>query len=143
MFVDVYYICRRPFFEYEVEQDLKIFMANCSKCNKWYHQKCVIISENIFENSRLDWVCLLCSFGIVLMSKTFTLRIYVYDYDSRKSRRIYFNGIKNNSKNKFLTNRSYINCVFFKIYILRKSSKFYLGLQANGFLFLHCSYAHI
>ena len=28
--------------------------ANCSKCNEWYHLKCLTIPENAFENSRLD-----------------------------------------------------------------------------------------
>ena len=60
LFVDVYCICRRPFFEYEVEEDPKMSMANCSKCNEWYHRKCVTIPKNIFENSRLDWVCPYC-----------------------------------------------------------------------------------
>ena len=60
LFVDVYCICRTPFFEYEVEEDPKMFMANCSKCNEWYHCKCVTIPKNIFENSRLDWVCPYC-----------------------------------------------------------------------------------
>ena len=58
--VDVYCICRRPCFESDGEEDREVFMANCSKCNEWYHCKCVTISENIFENSRLDWVCPCC-----------------------------------------------------------------------------------
>ena len=66
LFVNVCNICRRPFFEYEVEEDPKVFMANCCKCNEWYHLKCVTIPKNIFENSRLDWVCPYCSFGIAL-----------------------------------------------------------------------------
>ena len=60
LFVNVCNICRRPFFEYEVEEDPKVFMANCCKCNEWYHLKCVTIPKNIFENSRLDWVCPYC-----------------------------------------------------------------------------------
>ena len=60
LFVDVYCICPRPLFEYEVEEDPKIFMANCSKCNEWYHHKCVTFPEKSFENSRLDWVCPHC-----------------------------------------------------------------------------------
>ena len=60
LFVDVYWICCRPFFEYEVEEDRRMFMANCSKCNEWYHRKCVTIPEKICENSRLDWVCPHC-----------------------------------------------------------------------------------
>ena len=60
LFFDIYCICRRPFFEYEVEEDPKMFMANCSKCNEWYHCKSVTIPENIFENSRLHWVCAYC-----------------------------------------------------------------------------------
>ena len=60
LFVDVYCICRKPFFEFEVEEDPKMFMANCSKCNEWYHQKCVTIPENIFENRRLEWICPHC-----------------------------------------------------------------------------------
>ena len=31
LFVDVYCICRRPFFENEVEEDPKMFMGNCRK----------------------------------------------------------------------------------------------------------------
>ena len=60
LFVNVCNICRRPFFEYEVEEDPKVFMANYCKCNEWYHLKCVTIPKNIFENSRLDWVCPYC-----------------------------------------------------------------------------------
>ena len=60
LFVDVYCICCRPFFEYEVDEDRKMLMANFSKCNEWYHGKCVTIPKNIFENSRLDWVCPYC-----------------------------------------------------------------------------------
>ena len=60
LFVDVYYICRRPFFEYEVEEHPKMFMAKCRKCSEWYHRKCVTIPGNIFENSRLDWVFPYC-----------------------------------------------------------------------------------
>ena len=60
LFVDVHCICRRPFSEYEVEEDPKMFMANCSKCNELYHCKCVTIPEKDFENNRLDWVCPHC-----------------------------------------------------------------------------------
>ena len=60
LFADLYCICRRPFFEDEVEEDPKMFMANCSKCNEWYYRKCVTIPKNIFESSRLDWVCSYC-----------------------------------------------------------------------------------
>ena len=54
LFANVYYICRWPFFEHEVEEDPNIFMFTCSKYNEWYHRKCVTIPENIFENSRRD-----------------------------------------------------------------------------------------
>ena len=60
LFVDVYCICRRPFFKCEVEEDPKVFIANCSKCNEWYHRKCVRIPDNIFENNRLGWTCPYC-----------------------------------------------------------------------------------
>ena len=60
LFGDVYCICCRPFFEYELEQHPKMFMANCSECNVSYHQKCITIPENNFENSRLNWLCPHC-----------------------------------------------------------------------------------
>ena len=58
-------------------QNPKMFMANCSKFNEWYHRKCVTTLENIFENSKLNWVCPHCLFGIALMSETFMVRIFI------------------------------------------------------------------
>lgn len=52
-FVNVFCTCRLPKFEGEE-------MAQCDKCNEWYHQHCEDIPQVVFENTDADWSCSLC-----------------------------------------------------------------------------------
>ena len=52
--VRVYCRCRMP-------QTGRVKMAQCTKCNEWYHQNCVNISQTIFcHKNRMSFVCAYC-----------------------------------------------------------------------------------
>lgn len=76
--VPIYCICRLP----EREP-----MACCDACGNWYHQQCVQIPNEVFEDENLLWICdnckLLCSYAfgtslIKLVYIGYFLNIKVY-----------------------------------------------------------------
>ena len=50
IYVDIYCICRRPFFEEDSERDEHLFMAECVKCGDRYHKICLGIPSRVFKN---------------------------------------------------------------------------------------------
>ena len=38
IYVDIYCICRSPFYEEDSKRDENLFMAECIKCGEWYHK---------------------------------------------------------------------------------------------------------
>ena len=36
-------------------------MAECSKCNEWYHTDCVFVPQAALDNTSVEWLCNLCS----------------------------------------------------------------------------------
>ena len=54
--VKLFCVCHMPY----KKDDLATPMAQCFKCMKWYHQRCVEISSIIFKDKDADFVCKLC-----------------------------------------------------------------------------------
>ena len=59
----VFCVCRDVFFDEDVNNNNGNFMAQCSKCNEWFHRKCVTIPNSVFtdEKEHSKWVCGPCS----------------------------------------------------------------------------------
>ena len=36
-------------------------MIECCQCAEWYHEKCEIIDDEVWEKEEIDWVCKGCS----------------------------------------------------------------------------------
>ena len=54
--IKLFCVCHMPY----KKDDLATPMAQCFKCMKWYHQRCVEISSIIFKDKYADFVCKLC-----------------------------------------------------------------------------------
>ena len=54
---EVFCICKDVFFEEDVEKEPENFMAECSKCEEWYHRKCEVISKEVFVKPNAPWEC--------------------------------------------------------------------------------------
>ena len=50
IYVDIYCICRSPFYEEDSERDENLFMAECVKCGDRYHKICLGIPSRVFKN---------------------------------------------------------------------------------------------
>ena len=37
-------------------------MARCDRCGEWFHQGCIVIPSDIFENASLVWNCVQCEY---------------------------------------------------------------------------------
>ena len=57
---EVFCICKDVFFEEDVEKEPENFMAECSKCEEWYHRKCEVISKEVFVKPNAPWECSFC-----------------------------------------------------------------------------------
>ena len=42
-------ICREAFFHDAIKSDNGYFMASCSGCGEWYHEKCINLQVKVFE----------------------------------------------------------------------------------------------
>ena len=51
--MDVFYICHWKFDGSGPEKDKDLFMACCSVCEKWLHQKCVKIKREVFFDEKV------------------------------------------------------------------------------------------
>ena len=60
IYVDIYCICRSPFYEEDSEKDENLFMAECVKCGDWYHKRCLEIPFGVFTNESIEWKCTRC-----------------------------------------------------------------------------------
>ena len=60
IYVDIYCICRSPFYEEDSESDENLFMAECVKCGEWYHKICLGIPSRVFTNESVEWKCMRC-----------------------------------------------------------------------------------
>ena len=60
IYVDIYCICRSPFYEEDSERDENLFMAECVKCGEWYHKICLGIPSRVFTNVKVEWKCMRC-----------------------------------------------------------------------------------
>ena len=60
----VFCVCRDVFFDQDVDENNGNFMAECSRCNEWFHRKCVTIPNNVFvdEKAHSKWVCGPCMY---------------------------------------------------------------------------------
>ena len=52
--VDLFCVCRYP--DIDVTSHLGN-MACCSKCQQWYHEKCVNIPTKVLQNPKVKWLC--------------------------------------------------------------------------------------
>ena len=50
IYVDIYCICRSPFYEEDSERDENLFMAECVKYGDRYHKICLGIPSRVFKN---------------------------------------------------------------------------------------------
>ena len=50
IYVDIYCICRSPFYEEDSKRDENLFMAECVKCGEWYQKRCLEIPSRVFTN---------------------------------------------------------------------------------------------
>ena len=60
IYVDIYCICRSPFYAEDPERDENLFMAECVKCGEWYHKICLGIPSRVFTNVKVEWKCMRC-----------------------------------------------------------------------------------
>ena len=60
IYVDIYCICRSPFYNEDSERDENLFMAECVKCGEWYHKRCLEIPSRVFTNESFEWKCTRC-----------------------------------------------------------------------------------
>lgn len=59
MIVWLYCFCRLPWFEEDkTVQSLRV--AQCDKCDEWFHQGCAKIKEDIFMRKNQWWICTKC-----------------------------------------------------------------------------------
>ena len=58
-YMDVFCICRWEFDDSDPEKDKGLFMACCSVCEEWFHQKCVKINREVFLDEKVykRWKC--------------------------------------------------------------------------------------
>ena len=50
--LSIYCTCQKLFFKKDMEEDKRIFMIVCSKCGKWYHEKCEKILSQFFKDEK-------------------------------------------------------------------------------------------
>ena len=50
IYVDIYCICRSPFYEEDSERDENLFMVECVKCGDRYYKICLGIPSHAFKN---------------------------------------------------------------------------------------------
>ena len=60
IYVDIYCICRSPFYEEDSESDENLFMAEGVKYGEWYHKICSGILSCVFTNESVEWKCMRC-----------------------------------------------------------------------------------
>ena len=54
IYVDIYCICRSPFYEEDSERDEHFFMVECVKCGEWYHKRCLEFPSRVFTNETVE-----------------------------------------------------------------------------------------
>ena len=60
IYVDIYCICKSPFYEEDSKRDEKLLMAECVKYGEWYHRICLEIPSCVFINESVEWKCMRC-----------------------------------------------------------------------------------
>ena len=60
IYVDIYCICRSPFYEEDSQRDENLFMAECAKCGEWFHKIRLKIPSRVSTNKSVEWKCMRC-----------------------------------------------------------------------------------
>ena len=61
-YIGIYCVCRRPFYEEDLEEDKGLFMACCCSCEEWFHRRCEKIPVAVFKDDQetRKWRCSSC-----------------------------------------------------------------------------------